>query len=80
MTQRSMDFFAFLPRIGKTAALIGGTALVTAFLLGESRPANSHAPCGGTGYAAPQVYGPAGVRGKARRVSRRTSRRVSRRN
>lgn len=28
----------------------------------------------------PQIYGPAGVRGQARRVSRRTSRRVSRRN
>jgi len=63
--------------LGLSIGLAAGAAMFAG-----GKPAQSHYPCSPPAgyYVAPTpVYGPAGVRGEARRVSRRTSRRVSRR-
>ena len=70
------NFWSVIPVIGLIVAIA---------VISTPRPALTYHDCHtGTVYVAPayvgpQVYGPAGVRGQARRVSRRTSRRVSRR-
>ncbi len=71
------NFWSVIPVIGLIVAIA---------VISTPRPALTYHECH-TGavvyvapaYVGPQVYGPAGVRGQARRVSRRTSRRVSRR-
>ena len=72
------------PRISQIWGVVTMVGLVAAIaVLSGPRSGQAHPPCNtGGGYyggGGVQVYGPAGVRGQARRVSRRTARRVSRR-
>ena len=76
MTNRSV----WLPKLLRFWGVAPAVGLIVAMaMLSAPRTAQTHPPCdtGGAYYGTPQVYGPAGVRGQARRVSRRTSRRGS---